>query len=94
MQIISFLDLCLQHGLTNPEIDNLSIDDFYNNLRVFEQEIQGAPKQSLSAQNVAFVSQRKSSTNKVKSGFSSAFTPSTSSINVPEKEVLAGFADE
>ncbi|GJY79925.1 ribonuclease H-like domain-containing protein, partial [Tanacetum coccineum] len=24
---------------TNPEIDNLSIDDLYNNLRVFEQEI-------------------------------------------------------
>ncbi|GJV39850.1 hypothetical protein Tco_1418290 [Tanacetum coccineum] len=52
---------------TNPEIDNLSIDDF------------------------------KSSTNKVKSGFSGAYsscTPSTSSTNVPEKEVLAGFADE
>ncbi|GKD96854.1 hypothetical protein Tco_1380751, partial [Tanacetum coccineum] len=40
---------------TNPEIDNLSIDDFNNNLRVFEQEIQGAPKPSSSAQNVAFV---------------------------------------
>ncbi|GJT75637.1 hypothetical protein Tco_1042362, partial [Tanacetum coccineum] len=25
---------------TSPEIDNLSIDDLYNNLRVFEQEIQ------------------------------------------------------
>ncbi|GJY57510.1 hypothetical protein Tco_0456625 [Tanacetum coccineum] len=64
---------------------------------VFEQEIQGAPKPSSSAQNVAFVSQSKSSTNKVKSGFSGAYsscTPSTSSTNVPEKEVLAGFADE
>ncbi|GJR25678.1 hypothetical protein Tco_1101910 [Tanacetum coccineum] len=50
---------------TNPEIDNLSIDDLYNNLRVFEQEIQGASKTSSSAQNVAFVSQSKSSTNKV-----------------------------
>ncbi|GJW52694.1 hypothetical protein Tco_0096779 [Tanacetum coccineum] len=65
--------------------------------RVFEQEIQGAPKTSSSAQNVAFVSQSKSSTNKVKSGFSGAYsscTPSTSSTNIPEKEVLAGFADE
>ncbi|GJZ44128.1 ribonuclease H-like domain-containing protein [Tanacetum coccineum] len=82
---------------TYPEIDNLSIDDLYNNLRVFEQEIQGAPKPSSSAQNVAFVSQRKSSTNKVKSGFSGAYsscTPSTSSTNIPEKKVLAGFADE
>ncbi|GJV18910.1 ribonuclease H-like domain-containing protein [Tanacetum coccineum] len=82
---------------TNPEIDNLSIDDLYNNLRVFEQEIQGVSKTSSSAQNVAFVSQSKSSTNKVKSGFSGAYsscTPSTSSTNIPEKEVLAGFADE
>ncbi|GJT69398.1 hypothetical protein Tco_1028684 [Tanacetum coccineum] len=82
---------------TNPEIDTLSIDDLYNNLRVFEQEIQGASKTSSSAQNVAFVSQSKSSTNKVKSGFSGAYstcTPSTSSTNIPEKEVLAGFADE
>ncbi|GJR27502.1 hypothetical protein Tco_1103734 [Tanacetum coccineum] len=82
---------------TNPEIDNLSIDDLYNNLRVFEQEIQGASKASSSAQNVALVSQSKSSTNKVKSGFSGAYstcTPSTSSTNVPEKEVLVGFTDE
>ncbi|GJU81308.1 ribonuclease H-like domain-containing protein [Tanacetum coccineum] len=67
------------------------------NHKVFEQEIQGSPKPSSSAQNVAFVSQSKSSTNKVKSGFSGAYsscTPSTSSTNIPEKEVLAGFADE
>ncbi|GJU99930.1 hypothetical protein Tco_1329201 [Tanacetum coccineum] len=82
---------------TKPEVDTLSIDDLYNNLRVFEQEIQGASKTSSSAQNVAFVSQSKSSTNKVKSGFTGAYstcTPSTSSTNIPEKEVPAGFADE
>ncbi|GJW26497.1 hypothetical protein Tco_0040308 [Tanacetum coccineum] len=82
---------------TKPDVDTLSIDDLYNNLRVFEQEIQGASKTSSSAQNVAFVSQSKSSTNKVKSGFTSAYsscTPSTSSNNIPEKEALAGFADE
>ncbi|GJU90847.1 putative ribonuclease H-like domain-containing protein [Tanacetum coccineum] len=81
---------------TKPDVDTLSIDDLYNNLRVFEQEIQGASKTSSSAQNVAFVSQSKSSTNKVKSGFTSAYsacTPSISSTNIPEKEVLAGFAD-
>ncbi|GJU68808.1 reverse transcriptase domain-containing protein [Tanacetum coccineum] len=82
---------------TKPDVDTLSIDDLYNNLRVFEQEIQGDSKPSLSAQNVAFVSQSKSCTNKVKSGFSGAYstcTPSTSSTNIPEKEALAGFADE
>ncbi|GKB83107.1 ribonuclease H-like domain-containing protein [Tanacetum coccineum] len=82
---------------TKPDVDTLSIDDLYNNLLVFEQEIQGASKTSSSAQNVAFVSQSKSSTNKVKSGFTGAYStcaPSTSSTNIPEKEVLAGFADE
>ncbi|GJV82560.1 hypothetical protein Tco_1522458 [Tanacetum coccineum] len=82
---------------TKPDVDTLSIDDLYNNLRVFEQEIQGASKTFSSAQNVAFVSQSKSSTNKVKSGFTGAYstcTPSTSLTNTPEKEALAGFADE
>ncbi|GKA31591.1 hypothetical protein Tco_0717896 [Tanacetum coccineum] len=59
---------------TKPDVDTLSIDDLYNNLRVFEQEIQGASKTSSSAQNVAFVSQSKSNTNKVKSGFTGAYT--------------------
>ncbi|GJX82072.1 ribonuclease H-like domain-containing protein, partial [Tanacetum coccineum] len=82
---------------TKPDVDTLSIDDLYNNLRVFEQEIQGVSKTSSSAQNVAFISQSKSSTNKVKSGFTSTYstcTPSTSSTNTPEKEALVGFADE
>ncbi|GJR90646.1 hypothetical protein Tco_0214657 [Tanacetum coccineum] len=82
---------------TKPDVDTLSIDDLYNNLKGFEQEIQGASKTSSSAQNVAFVSQSKSSTNKVKSSFIGAYstcTPCTSSTNIPEKEALAGFADE
>ncbi|GJZ75125.1 ribonuclease H-like domain-containing protein, partial [Tanacetum coccineum] len=82
---------------TKPEIDTLSIDDLYNNLRVFEQEIKGASKISTSAQNVAFVSQSRSNTNKVKSGLTGTFStcnPSTSSSNIPEREAPAGFADE
>ncbi|GJR05453.1 ribonuclease H-like domain-containing protein [Tanacetum coccineum] len=54
-------------------------------------------KSSASAQNVAFVSHSKSSTNKVKSGHTGAYstyTPSTSSNNIPEREVPVGFADE
>ncbi|GKB48761.1 hypothetical protein Tco_0899514 [Tanacetum coccineum] len=49
---------------TKPDVDTLSIDDFYNNLRVFEQEFTSTSKSSASAQNVAFVSHSKSSTNK------------------------------
>ncbi|GJT55329.1 ribonuclease H-like domain-containing protein, partial [Tanacetum coccineum] len=79
------------------DVDTLSIDDLYNNLRVFEQELTSTSKSSASAQNVAFVSHSKSSTNKVKSGHTGAYstyTPSTSSNNIPEREVPAGFADE
>ncbi|GJV11504.1 hypothetical protein Tco_1353045 [Tanacetum coccineum] len=68
----------------------------YNNLRVFEQELTSTSKSSASAQNVAFVSHSKSSTNKVKSGHTGAYstcTP-TSSNNFQEREVPAGFADE
>ncbi|GJV64669.1 putative ribonuclease H-like domain-containing protein [Tanacetum coccineum] len=53
---------------TKPDVDTLSIDDLYNNLRVFEQELTSTSKSSVNAQNIAFVSHSKSSNNKVKSG--------------------------
>ncbi|GJY11588.1 putative ribonuclease H-like domain-containing protein [Tanacetum coccineum] len=53
---------------TKPDVDTLSIDDLYNNLRVFEHELTSASKSSASAQNVAFVSHSKNNNNKVKSG--------------------------
>ncbi|GJT22184.1 hypothetical protein Tco_0892121 [Tanacetum coccineum] len=46
---------------TKPDVDTLSIDDLFNNLRVFEQELSSILKSSASAQNVAFVSHSKSS---------------------------------
>ncbi|GKC88161.1 hypothetical protein Tco_1148810, partial [Tanacetum coccineum] len=51
------------------------------NHKVFEPEIKSASKPSTSAQNVAFVSHNKGSTNKVKCGHTgvySSYTPSTS----------------
>ncbi|GKD98970.1 hypothetical protein Tco_1382867, partial [Tanacetum coccineum] len=82
---------------TKPDVDTLSIDDLYNNHRVFEQELTSTSKSSTSAQNVAFVSHSKTSTNKVKLGHTGAYstyTPSTSSNNISEREVPAGFTDE
>ncbi|GJU40098.1 putative ribonuclease H-like domain-containing protein [Tanacetum coccineum] len=82
---------------TKPDVDTLSIDDLYNNLRVFEQELISTSKSSTSAQNVAFVSHNKSSNNKVKSSHTSpysTYTPSTPLNNIPKQEVPAGFADE
>ncbi|GKA60279.1 hypothetical protein Tco_0759686 [Tanacetum coccineum] len=39
---------------TKPDVDTLSIDDLYNNLRVFEQELTSTSKSSASAQNSCF----------------------------------------
>ncbi|GJS28683.1 putative ribonuclease H-like domain-containing protein [Tanacetum coccineum] len=41
---------------TKPGVDNLSFDDLYNNLRVFEYDVKGSTVSSSSTQNVAFVS--------------------------------------
>ncbi|GJT15104.1 putative ribonuclease H-like domain-containing protein [Tanacetum coccineum] len=45
---------------TKPGVDNLSFDDLYNNLRVFESDIKGSTASSSSSQNVAFVSENTS----------------------------------
>ncbi|GJT87426.1 putative ribonuclease H-like domain-containing protein [Tanacetum coccineum] len=63
------------------DVDTLSIDDLYNNLRVFEQELTSTSKSSTSAQNVAFVSQSKSSTNKHLREVPKNKATSTNSVN-------------
>ncbi|GJW91124.1 hypothetical protein Tco_0168677 [Tanacetum coccineum] len=69
---------------TKPGVDNLSFDDLYNNLRVFEPDVKGSTASSSSTQNVAFVSENTSSTNEV----STAYGASSSSGHNPQKEVL------
>ncbi|GKF61321.1 retrovirus-related pol polyprotein from transposon TNT 1-94, partial [Tanacetum coccineum] len=39
-----------------PEIDTLSLDDLYNNLKIYELEVKGTSSSSTNIQNVAFVS--------------------------------------
>ncbi|GJZ03884.1 hypothetical protein Tco_0537159 [Tanacetum coccineum] len=47
------------------DLDTLSMDDLYNNLKVYESKIKGQSSLSLNSQNVAFVSsENTSSTNK------------------------------
>ncbi|GJT71741.1 hypothetical protein Tco_1031027 [Tanacetum coccineum] len=54
---------------TKPGVDNLSFDDLYNNLRVFESDVKGSTTSSSSTQNVAFVSENTSSTNDVSTAY-------------------------
>nr|GEU73035.1 hypothetical protein [Tanacetum cinerariifolium] len=54
-----------------PGIDNLDIDDLYNNLKVYEADIKGSFASSSNSQNVAFVSiESTSSTNELNAAYS------------------------
>ncbi|GJZ26293.1 putative ribonuclease H-like domain-containing protein [Tanacetum coccineum] len=76
---------------TKPGVDNLSFDDLYNNLRVFESDVKGSTRSSSSAQNVAFVSSEStSSTNDV----STAYGVSTSSGYNSQRENSSSYTDE
>ncbi|GJX40176.1 retrovirus-related pol polyprotein from transposon TNT 1-94 [Tanacetum coccineum] len=44
-----------------PEIDILSLDDLYNNLKIYEPEVKGTSSSSTNIQNIAFVSSNSTS---------------------------------
>ncbi|GJW42780.1 ribonuclease H-like domain-containing protein [Tanacetum coccineum] len=44
-----------------PEIDTLSLDDLYNNLKIYEPEVKGTSSSSTNTQNIAFVSSNSTS---------------------------------
>ncbi|GJZ53183.1 hypothetical protein Tco_0608068 [Tanacetum coccineum] len=71
-------------------VDNLSFDDLYNNLRVFEPDVKGSTGSSTSAQNVTFVSSSTSNTNDV----STAYDVSTSSGHNSQREGSSSYTDE
>ncbi|GJW16553.1 putative ribonuclease H-like domain-containing protein [Tanacetum coccineum] len=76
---------------TKPGVDNLSIDDLYNNVRVFKSDIKGFTGSSSSAQNVAFVSSESTnSTNNV----STSYGISTSSGYNSQRENSSSYTDE
>ncbi|GJX28108.1 putative ribonuclease H-like domain-containing protein [Tanacetum coccineum] len=76
---------------TKPGVDSLSFDDLYNNLRVFESDVKGSTGSSSSAQNVAFVSSKStSSTNDV----STAYGATTSSRYNSQRENSSSYTDE
>ncbi|GKB78277.1 hypothetical protein Tco_0945172, partial [Tanacetum coccineum] len=68
-----------------PEIDTLSMDDLYNNLKIYEPEVKGTSSSSSSSntQNIAFVSSNSiSSTNGAVKTAHDATTASTQAIVV------------
>ncbi|GJR20802.1 putative ribonuclease H-like domain-containing protein [Tanacetum coccineum] len=85
--------------LNKPEIDTLSLDDLYNNLKIYESEVKGTSSSNPNTQNVAFVySNSTSSTNgavKTAHGTTTASTQATvvnsTTIDNLSDAVICGF---
>nr|GEW69051.1 ribonuclease H-like domain-containing protein [Tanacetum cinerariifolium] len=60
-----------------PEIDTLSLDDLYNNLKIYEPEVKGTSSSKTNTQNVAFVSSN--STNNINGAVNTAHGVTTAS---------------
>ncbi|GJZ93821.1 ribonuclease H-like domain-containing protein [Tanacetum coccineum] len=74
-----------------PEIDTLSLDDLYNNLKIYEPEVKGTSSLSTNTQNVAFVSAN-SSTNGAVNTTHGATTASTQA-NVVNSTTIDNLSD-
>ncbi|GJT38142.1 putative ribonuclease H-like domain-containing protein [Tanacetum coccineum] len=76
---------------TKQGIDDLSFDDLYNNLRVFESDIKGSNPSTSCSPNVAFVSSE--STNST-NNFSTASGVSPSSSQNSKRETSSSYTDD
>ncbi|GJU67368.1 ribonuclease H-like domain-containing protein [Tanacetum coccineum] len=84
-----------------PEIDTLSMDDLYNNLKIYEPEVKGTSSSSTNTQNVAFVSANNSTNGAVNTahGATTASTQatavnSTTIDNLSDAVICAFFASQ
>ncbi|GKC12928.1 hypothetical protein Tco_1009710 [Tanacetum coccineum] len=59
------------------EIETISLDDLYNNLKIYEQEFTGSASTGQNLQNVAFVSNNTNSTNNTNKADNTAYEAST-----------------
>ncbi|GKB91502.1 hypothetical protein Tco_0963774 [Tanacetum coccineum] len=62
-----------------PDLDTMSMDDLYNNLKVYEPEVKGMSSSSSSTQNMAFVSSSNNNTNKINEAVNTPHGVSTAS---------------
>ncbi|GJW76560.1 hypothetical protein Tco_0138242 [Tanacetum coccineum] len=63
-----------------PDLDTLSMDDLYNNLKIYEIEVKGSSSSNQNSQNVAFVSSNNSGSSNQAYGSNSANTDSMSDV--------------
>ncbi|GJV12127.1 putative ribonuclease H-like domain-containing protein [Tanacetum coccineum] len=64
------------------ELETMSMDDLYNNLKVYEPEVKGMSSSSLSTQNMAFVSSSNNNTSSSNEAVNAAYGVTTASTQV------------
>ncbi|GKB53216.1 putative ribonuclease H-like domain-containing protein [Tanacetum coccineum] len=64
------------------DLDTMSMDDLYNNLKVYEPEVKGMSSLSLSTQNMAFVSSSNNNSSSTNEAVNTAHGVSTASTQV------------
>ncbi|GJR44870.1 ribonuclease H-like domain-containing protein [Tanacetum coccineum] len=64
------------------DLDTMSMDDHYNNLKVYEPEVKGMPSSSSSTQNMAFMSSSNNNTSSTNEAVNTAHGVSTASTQV------------
>ncbi|GJZ19230.1 hypothetical protein Tco_0555820 [Tanacetum coccineum] len=72
----------LQKLRNKDDLDTMSMDDLYNNLKVFEPEVKGMSSSSSSTQNMAFVSSSNNKTSSTNEAFNTAHGVTTASTKV------------
>ncbi|GKD69850.1 proline-rich receptor-like protein kinase PERK9, partial [Tanacetum coccineum] len=66
----------------NTDLDTMSMDDLYNNLKVYEPEVKGVSSSSSSTQNMAVVSSSNNNTSSTNEAVNTAHEVSTASTQV------------
>ncbi|GKC57721.1 putative ribonuclease H-like domain-containing protein, partial [Tanacetum coccineum] len=66
----------------NADLDTMSMDDLYNNLKVYEPKVKGMYSSSLSTQNIDFVSSSNNNTSSTNEAINTAHRVSTTSTQV------------
>nr|GEX20253.1 putative ribonuclease H-like domain-containing protein [Tanacetum cinerariifolium] len=68
--------------LNKVDLDTMSMDDIYNNLKVYEREVKGMSSSNSSTQNMAFVSSLNNNTSSTNEAVNTAYGVSTTSTQV------------
>ncbi|GJS59345.1 hypothetical protein Tco_0654129 [Tanacetum coccineum] len=74
-----------------PDLDTLSMDDLYNNLKIYETKVKGSSSTNQNLQNVAFVSSNNSGSSNQAYGSNSANTDSMSDVVISHNFVAVIF---